>query len=163
MPRPSPPSPTVPQKSSLWDCPRPKALERAARQQSPALSVVTVCFALCLTYVWPSFVLNESVIFNHTALVLYGMITLHDFGHAHPDTHATVLSGVYSHGPSSLAKLNFLKHKTDPNTVLPQILSGLLNAHREVWECAVWPLVISSSSSLISTPYLFPCASQPAP
>lgn len=91
------------------------------------------------------------------------MITLHDFSHAHPDTHATVLSGVYSHGPSFLAKLNFLKHKTDPNTVLPQILAGLLNAHREVWECAVWPLIISSSSSLIYTPYLFPWASQPAP
>lgn len=93
------------------------------------------------------------------------MITLQDFSHPHPDTHTTVLSGVYSHGLSSLAKLNFLKHKTDPDTVLPQILAGLLNAHREVWECALWPLSISSSSSLLFTPYLSPRlrTSQPVP
>lgn len=84
------------------------------------------------------------------------MITLQDFSHPHPDTGTTVLSGVYSRGPSSLAKVSFLKHRTDPDTALPQILAGLLNAHREARECEVWPLIISSSSSLLPTPYLSP-------
>lgn len=111
-------------KIKLWDYPRSKALVRAASQHhlisSPSLCVGTVCFVLCLTYVWPSLILNElGIFFNHTALVLLSMNTLQDFSYPHPDMGTIVLSGVQSHGPSSLTKLSFLKHNTDRHSPTP--------------------------------------------